>query len=52
MPKNLEEKLMKNWRGVYFHKPFREKATFNCLDKENEALGKKSRYKTHGMATE
>ena len=26
--KNLEEKLKKNQRSVYFHKPFREKTTF------------------------
>ena len=23
---------MKNWRSVYFHKPFREKATFNKFE--------------------
>ena len=29
--KNLEEKLMKNQRKVYFHKPFQEKATFKSV---------------------
>ena len=35
LSKYLEEKMMKNRRSVYFHKPFQEKATFKGHKFEN-----------------